>query len=195
MRRMIDIFLHGFGSSAALFRREWKACQPRLASDGIFLDGFEPESLSGNRRWFPFSGIESRLASSVRECAERLETALADRLGPRPSAVRLFGHSQGGMLALELVCRGRLPIAEVHSFAAYLPSAGPQRRRPGSLATVVYLHSSRCDPYIERGQVERTIERLKSAGIDDVRDRVAGDLPHTFSAGWLGAELFAEASP
>lgn len=194
MRGMIDVFLHGFGSSAALFRREWEAFEPRLALDGIFLDGFEPESLSGNRRWFPFSGVESRLASSVRECADPLEAAIADRL-TRPSAIRLFGHSQGGMLALELACRGRLPIAEVHSFAAYLPSSGPQRRRRGSLATVVYLHSSRCDPYIERGQVERTIERLKSAGIDDVRDRVAGGLPHNFSADWLGAGLFAEATP
>lgn len=194
---MTDFFLHGFASSAELFRREWATSEPLLASRGIFLDGFEPEPLSGNRRWFAFSGIESRLAESVADCAGRVEAEVAARLqtlGLAADPIRLFGHSQGGMLALELARRGRLRIAEVHSFAAYLPAPGAPPAGGRRLDTVVYLNSSRCDRYIERSHVERTVAGLRSAGIRDVRDRVAGHLPHSFSPDWLGAAAFGDTS-
>lgn len=194
---MTDFFLHGFGSSGLLFRQEWEASEPLLASRGVFLDGFDLEPLSGDRRWFPFSGIESRLAASVAECAGRVESEIGERLRAvrrETGPIRLFGHSQGGMLALELACRGRLPIAAVHSFAAYLPAGDMPCASGRALDTIVYLHSSRGDPYIGRSQVESTVDRLRAAGIRDVRDRVAENLPHRFSPDWLRAAAFADAS-
>ncbi|HEY0310973.1 MAG TPA: alpha/beta fold hydrolase [Allosphingosinicella sp.] len=194
---MTDFLLHGFGSSAALFRKEWEPFAPLLAPGAVFLDGFEAEALTGHRRWFPFSGVESRLAAMLAESADRVEAAIAGHLRTCPDGdgpIRLFGHSQGGMLALDLACRGSLPIAAVHSFAAYLPAGGPPRRGTARHDTIVHLHSSEGDQYIRRGQVRRTVERLRDAGISDVRDRVAARLPHAFSAAWVEGAAFAEAS-
>lgn len=182
---MTDVYLHGFGSSGARFRSVWETARPP-APDSLFLDGYQPDPLTGRFRWFPLSGVEAVLARHVAEAADRLTSDIAVRAGA--AEIRLFGHSQGGMIALELVRRGELPIVFAEVFAAYLPlveSAGAWRGRPAG----VVLHSSDGDEYVAPGQVARTVAAMEAAGISVTR--VLHGTAHGFSPHWLASAAMA----
>ena len=185
---MIDLYLHGFGSSAARFRRIWEMAR-RPTPDSLFLDGYQPDPLTGQFRWFPMSGAEPVLARRVTEVADRLTCDIAARIGAQE--IRLFGHSQGGMIALELVRRGELPIVFAEVFAAYLPlaeSAGAWYGRPACAV----LHSSNVDAYIAPDQIERTVAAMAAADIP-VTSRVRHGTAHAFSPEWLAPTCAAAA--
>lgn len=177
---MTDIYLHGFGSSGAHFRHVWELARPP-APDSLFLDGYQPDPLTGRFRWFPLTGAEPALARHLSGVVDRLTCDIASRVGT--GELQLFGHSQGGMIALELVRRGELPVTFAEVFAAYLPlteSAGVWRGRPAG----VVLHSSDGDNYIAPRQVGRTVAAMAGAGIP-VRSRMLHGTAHGFSPDWL----------
>jgi predicted esterase len=179
----MNVYLHGFGTSAAAFRSEWeKACS--VPADGIFPDGYERDPLTGLRCWFPLTGREEQLAKALAPSADRLEQDLAHLLTTaRHETVSIFGHSQGGMLALELARRRRLPVANVESYAAYLPlpGCGPTGALRGLRAVI---HSSTADRYIARERVEHSADLLRAAGAE-VEERVLTHVDHAFSAAWV----------
>lgn len=179
---MTDIYLHGFGSSGARFRHVWESARPP-ALGSLFLDGYQSDPLTGHLRWFPLSGAEPTLARHVCDVVDRLTSNIASRV--TAEGIRLFGHSQGGMIVLELIRRGDLPIIFAEVFAAYLPlaeRAGVWRGRP----TGVVLHSSDSDDYIGPDRVGRTAAVMARAGIP-VRSRVHRATAHGFSSEWLGS--------
>ncbi|MQA40378.1 alpha/beta hydrolase [Rugamonas aquatica] len=193
---MIWICLHGWGSSAQLFQAEWEAAGSGALGDDaptrLFLDGLEAEPVSGNRRWFPFTGRHDRLAAALRDCGPRLEALVAHRLeqaGIAPQTpLGILGHSQGGMLALALAARQRLNIVRAAAFAAFLPAPYMERAEPGRRGGVrVALYSSTLDPYVTRAPVHATAEWLRSLDIGSVDHHIVAGLPHAFSPAWIQA--------
>ena len=193
---MISVFLHGFGSTGQLFHEAWTRGGHEVPADAVFLDGAEHEPLTRLRRWFALSGSDARLAASLADSAEGLEETIASilrRRGAGPQErISLTGHSQGGMLALDLACRARLPIAEVRCFASFLPSDRPSRPVPGAADARITLHSSLADKYVSHDRVERTVRRLRAFGLRRVSHKVAQSLPHQFSHHWLEPATFSE---
>ncbi len=188
---MTAFFLHGFGSSGSDFRCIWESAHA-IESDSIFLDGDQAEPLTGKRRWFPMSGLDDTLAGHVDEAASRLMPKLADALGKAGSPeMRIFGHSQGGMIALELVRRGELPIVFAGVFAAYLPSARITRPWHGRPEGVV-LHGSDSDEYVTISKIRGTGEAMAKSGITHSLRLLRG-VKHKFTAAWLDGSREAAA--
>jgi predicted esterase len=190
---VIQLFLHGFASSAAQFRAAFVGSPWAERKDARFLEAPDPEPMSGHRRWFPFTGSESRLAASLVASAPRVEAEIARIIanaGATGLGIHLHGHSQGGMLALELACRARLPIASVRCFAAFLPE--PERWSGRCSAdTRVTVFSSCADRYVPRASVVRSVAALRARGVRTL-DHVATGLSHGFSSAWLDPMNFEE---
>lgn len=194
---MISFFMHGFGSSAEIFRNEWVGYGYEVTPNSVFMNGDEDERLTGNRRWFPFSGNDQQLAVSLAQSVRNVEASIISHLRSQgimqDEPINLIGHSQGGMIALELTCRGPFSIASVQCFASYLPTEFKRTFSSAAIDTTVVLYSSRADRYIMRKQVEQTVQKLRMAGISRVTDRITDILPHQFSAEWLRSANFTEA--
>ncbi|WP_426193857.1 alpha/beta hydrolase [Massilia sp. DWR3-1-1] len=197
---MISICLHGWGSSARQFQAHWEATADAVDGHGaperLFLDGLEAEPVSGNRRWFAFTGRHDRLAASLCDCVPRLEALVAQQLsreGLAPETpIGVVGHSQGGMLALALAARQRLHIVRADAFAAFLPAAYMAARMAradagGRAQVALALYSSAPDPFVPHEAVQRTAEWLRSLEIGAVDHHVVADLPHAFSPAWIEA--------
>ncbi|OOO33550.1 UNVERIFIED_ORG: hypothetical protein BTE55_09840 [Rhizobium sophorae] len=189
---MTTYMLHGFGSSAAAFRAAWSdSCS--LQDETVFLDGFEKDRLTQQLRWFPFTARQEQLADYVIKCADRLERVLGAK-HHGASELRFVGHSQGGMLAMELACRGILPISQVVCFGAYMPCSTALRHTPPVAVGSIILYSSGKDEFIHRSDVTATVAYLSRLGVKAISDRVASSLPHAFGSEWLNEENFREVS-
>jgi len=193
---VIWIHLHGWGSSAEIFRSQWSAARNHPPGTHIFLDGLEHDPLTGRRRWFAFSGDEEQMAQRLLLSAPKAEALIRaelDRLSSPPqAAISLTGHSQGGMLALALTLRGRLNIARTECYATFLPSAPALRPDAAPVGTTVVLYSSRGDRYVSREMADATAERLRQLGVNRLKERITPHLPHAFSPAWLEPASFRE---
>lgn len=185
----VRFFLHGWGSSAVRFRSLWPPSQLHGACRFFFLDGVEHDELTGERRWFPFSNQDSTLARYVSERGKVVEKliqqALASLGEPEDARIALSGHSQGGMIALDLAGHSCLNIACVDAYAAYLPTAGRMAASSNKAPRHVVLHASRADKYVPFAKVQNTVEGLQAVTNHHVELRVFDSLPHSFSAAWL----------
>ena len=186
---MIWLCLHGWGSSAAHFEAQWQGAALEPGDRHIYLDGPERDSMSGRRRWFPFSGQPATLSASLQRCAPLVEQYAIDVLTGAGEAahapIGLLGHSQGGMLALALALRQRLNVARVECYCAFLPAAyalpGPV---DGGGATPVSLHASLLDQFVPVQSVLETAERLRKRNLGPVVHRIVSNLPHEFLPAW-----------
>lgn len=186
---MTRFFLHGWGSTAAAFAQSWVEAGTPPTGDDCFIEGLEPDALTGRRRWFPFTGVEAALARHVRERAADVEARIAHELCarglPADAPIGLVGHSQGGMLALQLALRAWLQIEHVECFAGFLPAPDTADAAPAARRTTVTLYGSFADPFVPPHQVEATVQRLRQLGLARVERRMAAGLAHAFSAAWL----------
>ncbi len=106
------VLLHGRGHAASVWFPCWPALAARHALIAVDLPGFgqsaaplaPPAAVAGRRRNDP----EAALAAFV-EPVERLLQAEVTA-GRAPAGFALVGHSLGGLIALELALRGRLPV-------------------------------------------------------------------------------------
>jgi predicted esterase len=183
---MADLRLHGFASSGRAFRRTWEQALIKLPSTVHFPDAPLRDPITGQRCWFAVSNSEERLAERLVSAATAVETEIAETVGQH-IPIDLAGHSQGGMLALEIACRGRLNIRSVTCYAAYLPLAQRHSEAAGINFT---FYSSLADRFVPRKQVLNTVIALRSAGAESVLDLVSKSNAHAFGVWWLDTSLF-----
>lgn len=179
------VFLHGFGSSGEIFRDAW-LLDSFEGNEFYFIDGFESDILTGLCRWFPFSADETRLAGYIVETADKLEVHLGN-LGL--SDFTIVGHSQGAMLALELLFRENLRVREVWSFSGFLPISLLRSHIGPKAGSVNFLYSDR-DEFVSREKYEVTQQYLKV--VAEVKTNIfrSVNLEHEFSERWLDARNF-----
>jgi len=97
--------------------------------------------------------------------------------------VVLYGFSQGACLAIELLLGRRTKLGALVALSgAAIGQQGEELAVPPSLAGMdVLLGASRADPWLGPGDVERTAERLRSAGLAVSVAMTAGET-HTLHA-------------
>lgn len=177
-------YLHGFGSDGAQFRTHWPD-----DADGSFLDGPEPDLLTGRRRWFAFTASHDLLAERIHSAAMLVEQRLVEA---GATDVHLVGHSQGAMVCLEIVRAGRLAVRRVDAFAAFLPSALLLRPRDGTPDCAVRIWSSTADRAISVADTATTVLALAAHRGLRVRHYVSDSLTHEFCSDWLDRSRFRE---
>lgn len=189
---MIEFYLHGFGSHAAEFAAQWPG--ERRADAAVFLEGPESDAFTGRRRWFPFSAHAAALRAGIQAAARfaafEIHRVMSARGLAGGSPVAVFGHSQGAMVALELVRRRRLNIRLGGCYCGYLPEPLLASFGSAEIATELDLFSSAADPYIPAADVSRTVAFFRAIPGLRVRHYQASHLPHTFSGEWLDPSNF-----
>lgn len=190
---MATFFFHGFGSCAEAFKQYW----PATADDTnrFFLNGPERDSLTTKRRWFPLTARADLLARGVTRAADYAEIQIRDVLssvrGQSEATLILKGHSQGAMVALELMRRLTFNVTAVDSYAGYLPpSMFDGARQSSNTRVTLHLYSSAADRFIKQHDVAQTATSFASNGNIIVRHHRSSFLPHEFSSAWLDATSF-----
>lgn len=180
--------LHGWGSSAKAFTRHWPT-QCQCTQSWCFMDGDEEEALYGGRRWFPFTGRDTALGEAIRTRADGLEARIKEELRLRSLGldvpICMLGHSQGGMLALELGLRSRLNIVAVDVFGAFIPSSAFHSEGSCQRSLGIRLWAGEQDRYVPLAKVRATANALMGLGYANVELVVVPRVLHEFSSGWL----------
>lgn len=118
------VVLHGYAGGAMQTRgffQDWVD-----AADGasfLFLEGVMPCAGMGGFGWLPLTSDQTTLANCLQELTPRVEQyivgAIADEgLGHE---LVLVGHSQGAMLALEIVARAKIQVEGVIAISGMYP--------------------------------------------------------------------------
>lgn len=159
MAQRLIILLHGAGADAQSMR---EACArlDRAGRDLVALDGFDAfERGTGGRQWFSLNGITPQnRAERVRQVRPAFDALLTQTIADhgftgREDDVALLGFSQGAILILDAVARGRWRVG------AAVACAGRLNTDPPYIPTktpVLLVHGSH-DPVIA------SIESLKAA--------------------------------
>ncbi len=175
------IFLHGFGSSASAFQKEWEIAGWK--GDGNFLNGIERDKFSKAYRWFPFSMNEGKLTDYILRATDIVENEIVKQ---EPGLISIAGHSQGAMIALELLLRNNILIKDLWSFSGFLPRS---LLRPfsnyNSPNPNVHLCYSEADQYISKESFENTCKFFRSAKHVNTTINISQKLDHNFSREWL----------
>ena len=109
-----------------------------------------------------------------------ISTAIAERgFAGRLDRVALFGFSQGAIMALDAIARGRWPVAAVVAASGRLPGAADPL--PAAAATPVLLLHGEADAMVPAEESRRAATRLKAAGFA-VETRFFARLGHAISA-------------
>ena len=102
------VLLHGRGHAASIWFPCWPALAARHALIAVDLPGFGQSAAPIGPPAAGVDGPEAALAAFV-DPVERLLQAEVTA-GRAPAGFALVGHSLGGLIALELALRGRLPV-------------------------------------------------------------------------------------
>jgi phospholipase/carboxylesterase len=183
---LLVILLHGVGSNGpdlAPLGESWKARLP----GAVFVspDAPEPSNFGSGYQWFSVAGVteENRPAriSAARPAFDRVisdiieERGFADRL----DRVVLVGFSQGTIMSLDAIARGRWPVAAVIGFSGRLASERPLS--PSTGTKVMLIHGT-SDPVIPSWETEKAETELTAAGFS-VETVIEPGLGHTISIG------------
>jgi phospholipase/carboxylesterase len=164
--RPIDlvIFLHGVGSGGADLEplaRAWARVFGFAVAAPDAPHAFDMAAMG--RQWFSVAGVtEANRADRVAAAAPAFDAvvdAAIARAGTVPERTALVGFSQGTIMALDALARGR-------SFAAVLGFSGRMARPPaGALddAIVALIHGT-ADTVIPVEESSKARERLEAAG-------------------------------
>lgn len=189
---MIEFYLHGFGSHAADFASHWT--QEFARDSVVFLDGPESDKFTRGRRWFPFTANANALREGI-EAGARFATVEIHKvmkvrgldLG---SPIEIVGHSQGAMVALELVRRRQLNICMSGCYCGYLPEVMLESIGHARIDTELEVYSSAADQYVPVQAVLRTVGFFRTIPGVRVRHFQTSKLAHTFSREWLETTNF-----
>lgn len=172
--KSLVIFLHGYGADGADLLGLADVLAPHLP-DTVFMAPDAPEPCVGNpfgRQWFPIPWLdgssEAEAAAGLAAAADDLNAFLDARLadeGLPPSALALFGFSQGAMMALHVAPRRAEPVAAVVACSGRLLApdrlAAEMRVRP----PILLMHGD-ADPVVPFADMDAAGRVLASAGFN-----------------------------
>ena len=179
------IFLHGVGSKGHDLEFLAEALAPALPAPA-FAAPNAPNLFDAGRsgyQWFSVSGVnDANRAERVRDAREgfdRVVVSEIERHGflDRLDRVALFGFSQGAILSLDALARGRWPVGAVVAASGRLViPPGPE---PASATPLLLLHGSedRIVPAVETPAAQKALEAVGFS----VEAHVYSGLGHTLS--------------
>jgi phospholipase/carboxylesterase len=142
-----------------------------------------PDPWSAGSSWYPLEGPGRRAAILARaERVAELITHLTRTHRTRGKPI-VTGFSQGGVLSFALAAYHGEKVQAALPIAGALPAELPAPRKPPPGLRVVAFHG-REDARIAYAAGERTVERLKAAGLDASLRSYAG-VGHTISSEML----------
>ncbi len=179
------LLLHGVGSSGADLRPLAQHFAQSLP-DAVFLspDGTQPFDGGGTaRQWFSVAGVTEANRPARVEAARPALDALIDAAKAQAKAdhVILVGFSQGSIMALDALARGK--VSEVVAFAGRLAFTGTPTPQPGARALLV---GGTADPVISYRSSSQAGQRLSAAGVD-TKVVILPGVPHTITAAGIAA--------
>lgn len=172
--KSLVFFLHGYGADGADLLGLADVLAPHLP-DTVFMAPDAPEPCVGNpfgRQWFPIPWLdgssEAEAAAGLAAAADDLNAFLDARMadeGLPPSALALFGFSQGAMMALHVAPRRAEPVAAVVACSGRLLApdrlAAEMRVRP----PILLMHGD-ADPVVPFSDMDAAGRVLASAGFN-----------------------------
>lgn len=179
------LMLHGVGSNGADLRPLSQYFAPSLPG-ATFLspDGTQPFDGGGNaRQWFSVSGVTEANRPARVEAARPALDALIDAAKAQTKADRviLLGFSQGSIMALDALARGK--VAEVVAFAGRLAYIGTPTPQPQARALLV---GGTTDQVMPHRLSSEAADRLAKAGVATQTVILPG-VPHTITQEGIAA--------
>ncbi|MFT4151185.1 MAG: prolyl oligopeptidase family serine peptidase [Paracoccaceae bacterium] len=172
--KSIVIFVHGYGADGADLLGLADALGPYLP-DAAFFAPDAPEPVPGmpfGRQWFPiprFDGsteaqAEAGLAAASGDLNAFLDARLAEE-GLAPSALALFGFSQGAMMSLHIAPRREEAIGGVVAISGRL--LAPERLVPETVSQppILLIHGD-ADEVVEFENLSLAGNALVGAGFE-----------------------------
>lgn len=179
------ILLHGVGSNGrdlAFLAGPLSAALP----GALFAAPNAPHPFNGGRsghQWFSVSGVNdanrAERVAGAREGFDRVITAEIERRGflERLDRVALFGFSQGAILSLDALGRGRWPVGAVVAASGRL--AIPPSPAPAFVTPLLLLHGAE-DRVVPAAETPAAQKALAAVGFS-VEAHVYPGLGHTLS--------------
>lgn len=179
------LFLHGVGSSGADLRPLSQYFLKSLPG-AVFVspDGTQPfDGGGGARQWFSVAGVTEANRPARIEAARPALDALIDAAKTQAKAdhVILIGFSQGSIMALDALARGK--VSEVVAFAGRLAFTGTPMPQPAARALLV---GGTADQVISHRLSTEAGERLSAAGVD-AKIVILPGVPHTITPDGIAA--------
>jgi pimeloyl-ACP methyl ester carboxylesterase len=156
------VLLHGRGHAASIWFPCWPALAARHPLLALDLPGFGEAEVAAEAAGAGCRDAEQALRFFVDPIERQL---LAERARGQDAGFALVGHSLGGLVALELACRGRLPIRRLALIDAM--GLGPRMTRAARI--FFRLHPER----LARLLGARLFDRLGGAPRTPLGRRVA----------------------
>lgn len=186
------LFLHGVGSNGADLRALSAHFAPSLPG-AVFVapDGSQPFDGGGTgRQWFSVAGVtEANRPARVVAARPALDAMIAAQVAQSGAdRVILIGFSQGAIMALDALARGK--VAEVVAFAGRLAFDGTPQPLPGARALLV---GGTADQVMPHRLSTEAGDRLTRAGVAAEVVILQG-VPHTITLdGVEAAKAFVSA--
>ncbi len=169
MSRKLVILLHGVGSNGADLAPQgasWRAALPD--TDFACPDAPFPFPYGASRQWFSIDGVTAaNRPARVTQARAAFDAVIggivaSHGLDGNLGRVALVGFSQGSIMALDALARGRWPVAGIVAFSGRLASPTPYT--PALETPLLLIHGNRDDviPATESEQASRT---LSAAGV------------------------------
>ena len=183
------LMLHGLGSNGADLRPLSQYFAESLPG-AVFLSPDGTQAFDGGgkaRQWFSVAGVTEANRPARIEAVRPALDALMDaaKLQAKADHVILIGFSQGSIMALDALARGK--VAEVVAFAGRLAFAGKPTPHPQARALLV---GGTTDQVISHRLSTEAGERLSAAGVN-TKVVILPGVPHTItSEGIAAAQAF-----
>lgn len=196
MSKNLVVLLHGVGSRGSDLQGVAEFWQQSMPQVSVALpDGSSAFDMGPGFQWFSVNGVtEEDRPARIQAARHAFDARLADvfkqqDIDPEKDRVILAGFSQGAIMAMDALIRGRYPLAGVVAFSGRLASPLPLQPQAGSAALLIH---GKADPVISWQESQKAAQTLSAAGVE-VQLSIADHVPHTITlAGIKTAAAFVK---